>query len=98
MTIPADILAANAAGRIPSDVSLEYLAESRDDSAIAGIIFMICFTGVLMILRLYARAFLVKKVGLDDALAIVTMVRPSTFHARSAGLCMAINPQCANKN
>lgn len=74
MTIPADISAADAAGRIPENVSLSYLAETRDRSAIVGILFMVCFTGVLMILRLYARLFLVKKVGLDDALAILTLV------------------------
>ncbi|KAJ5757731.1 uncharacterized protein N7511_006425 [Penicillium nucicola] len=72
MTLPADILAANTAGRIPSNVSLAYLAQSRDRSAIVGIIFMICFTGILMVIRLYARAFIVKKIGLDDALAILT--------------------------
>lgn len=74
MTIPDDILAADAAGRIPSGVTLEYLAQSRDSSAIVGIIFMICFTGLLMIIRLYARAYIVKKIGLDDALAIVTLI------------------------
>ncbi|OQE44747.1 hypothetical protein PENCOP_c002G00885 [Penicillium coprophilum] len=74
MTIPDDILAAHAAGRIPSNVSLEYLAETRDHAAIVGIIFMICFTGLLMIARLYARAFIVKKIGLDDMLAIVTLI------------------------
>ncbi|KAJ5355911.1 hypothetical protein N7517_010520 [Penicillium concentricum] len=79
MTIPDDILAAHAAGRIPSDVTLKYLAETRDSPAIVGIIFMICFTGLLMIVRLYARAFIVKKIGLDDALAIVTLVFYITF-------------------
>lgn len=74
MAIPADISAADAAGRVPGNVSLSYLAETRDRSAIVGILFMVCFTGVLMILRLYARLFLVKKVGLDDALAILTLV------------------------
>ncbi|OQD60665.1 hypothetical protein PENPOL_c021G03932 [Penicillium polonicum] len=74
MTIPDDILAADAAGRIPNGVTLEYLAQSRDSSAIVGIIFMICFTGLLMIIRLYARAFIVKKLGLDDALAVVTLM------------------------
>ncbi|KAJ5689936.1 hypothetical protein N7462_004328 [Penicillium macrosclerotiorum] len=74
MTIPADILAANASGRIPDGVSLSYLAQSRDGSAIAGILFLVCFTGVLMILRLYARVFLVKKLGSDDALAILTLI------------------------
>ncbi|CDM29008.1 unnamed protein product [Penicillium roqueforti FM164] len=74
MTVPVDILAADAAGRIPSGVSLQYLAESRDRSAIVGIIFMVCFTGLLMIVRLYARVFIVKKTGLDDALAILTLM------------------------
>ncbi|KAJ5199718.1 hypothetical protein N7491_009484 [Penicillium cf. griseofulvum] len=74
MTIPNDILAAHAAGRIPSDVTIKYLAETRDKPAIVGIIFMICFTGLLMIVRLYARGFIVKKIGLDDALAVVTLI------------------------
>ncbi|KAJ5558218.1 hypothetical protein N7535_008433 [Penicillium sp. DV-2018c] len=83
MTIPEDILAAEAAGRIPSGVSLEYLAESRDRPALVGIIFMICFTGLVMIVRLYARAYIVKRVGLDDALAIVTLLFYITFAALS---------------
>lgn len=86
MTIPSDILAADAAGRVPSDVSLEFLAQSRDKPAIVGIIFMVCFTGLLMIVRLYARLFIVKKIGLDDALAILTLVCSSTIHPRSANV------------
>lgn len=74
MTIPEDILAANATGRIPDGVSLSYLAQSRDRSAIVGILFMVCFAGLLVLVRLYARLFLVKKLGLDDALAVLTMV------------------------
>jgi hypothetical protein len=74
MTIPEDILAANATGRIPDGISLSYLAESRDHSAIVGILFMVCFAGLLVLVRLYARLFLVKKLGLDDALAVLTMV------------------------
>lgn len=74
MTIPSDILAADAAGKIPSDVSLKYLAQSRDHSAIVGILFLVCLTGILLIIRLYARIFIVKKIGMDDALAILTMV------------------------
>jgi hypothetical protein len=74
MTIPSDILAADAAGRIPDDVSLSYLAQSRDHSAIVGIVFLVCLAGVLMVARLYARLFMVKKIGIDDALAILTMV------------------------
>lgn len=74
MAIPPDILAAQAAGRIPDGISVSYLAQSRDHSAIVGIVFLVCLTGVLMALRLYARMFIVKKTGLDDALAILTMV------------------------
>ncbi|GIJ91847.1 hypothetical protein Asppvi_010822 [Aspergillus pseudoviridinutans] len=74
MAIPEDILAANAMGSIPHDIALSYLAESRDRSAIVGILFMVCFAGLVLLLRLYARLFLVKKVGLDDGLAVLTMV------------------------
>lgn len=74
MTIPEDILVANAAGRIPDGITFSYLAESRDRPAIVGIIFMVCFAGLLMLVRLYARLVLVKKLGLDDALAVLTMV------------------------
>jgi hypothetical protein len=87
MTIPADILAADAAGSIPNGVSLSYLAQSRDKSAIVGIIFMVCLTGVLVLLRLYARLFLVKQLGLDDALAVLTMVSLQIMrYARSPAL------------
>jgi hypothetical protein len=75
MTIPDDILAANATGRIPDGISLSYLAQSRDHSAIVGILFMVCFAGLIVLTRLYARLFLVKKLGLDDALAVLTTVR-----------------------
>ncbi|KAJ5939769.1 hypothetical protein N7466_002903 [Penicillium verhagenii] len=83
MTIPADITAAKAAGRIPDGISLSYLAESRDHSAIVGILFMVCLTSILMILRLYARLFLVKKVGVDDCLAILTWMIYISFVALS---------------
>lgn len=74
MAIPDDILLADAAGTIPPGMSLEYLAESRDRPALVAIIFLVCFTGAIMIVRLYARIWLVKKLGLDDALAILTML------------------------
>ncbi|KAF7595632.1 hypothetical protein BBP40_005380 [Aspergillus hancockii] len=82
MGIPDDILLADAAGRIPSGVSLEFLAESRDRPAIVAILFLVCFTGVIMMVRLYARIWLVKKLGLDDILAILTMVYPPRTEGR----------------
>ena len=97
MTIPSDILAADAAGRIPKDVTLEFLAQSRDKAAIVGIVFMVCFTGLLMIVRLYARLFIVKKLGLDDALAILTLVCSTiprsavpTLKAHPSSMCFSV--------
>ena len=89
MAIPDDILLADAAGTIPSDVSLEHLAESRDRPAKVAIIFMVCLAGVLMLVRLYARTWLVKKIGMDDILAVLTMVWTWTLrsnHTKSSTL------------
>lgn len=72
MAMADDILLADAAWTIPSDVSLEYLAESRDRPAKVAIVFMVC--GALMIFCLYARTWLVKIIGMDDILTVVTMV------------------------
>ncbi|KAJ5793396.1 uncharacterized protein N7503_009374 [Penicillium pulvis] len=72
MKLPANILDAHEAGRIPNGVSLKYLAQSRDHSALVGIVLMACLTGIVFILRLYTRISLIKKAGLDDWLAILT--------------------------
>ena len=72
--IPADIDSAQAAGRIPSGISLDYLAQSRDQSAKIAILFVGCLTIVIVVARCYARIFLVKSFGLDDALAAFTLV------------------------
>ncbi|EPS32302.1 hypothetical protein POX_d05535 [Penicillium oxalicum] len=74
MSIPKDILAAEAAGRIPDGIPLEYLAQSRDYPAIVGILIVVCLSAIILLLRLYARGFLVKRLGLDDWLAVATMV------------------------
>lgn len=72
--IPPDILAAQAAGKIPDDVSLGYLAESRDGPAKAAIIVLGCVAFITMMGRFYSRMKFVKKFGLDDYLAFLTMV------------------------
>jgi hypothetical protein len=74
LNIPADIETAQAAGQIPSGISKEYLAQSRDQPAKIAIIFVGALTFVLVVARCYARLFLVKQAGLDDALAVFTMV------------------------
>lgn len=72
--IPPDILAAQAAGRIPDGESLEYLAESKDGPAKAAIVFLGCLAFVTILGRFYSRIWLIKKLGLDDYLAFFTMV------------------------
>lgn len=73
-TIPSDIASAQAAGRLPSGLSLDYLAESRDRPVKIAILFVGSLTIVLAIARCYARVFLVKSFGLDDMLAVFTVV------------------------
>lgn len=77
MAASSDIQAAEADGRIPDGVSLQYLAESRDGPAIAGILFMVCFTGIVLMARLSAGALVLKRIRVDDGFAVATMVRVS---------------------
>ncbi|PYI01455.1 hypothetical protein BO78DRAFT_464639 [Aspergillus sclerotiicarbonarius CBS 121057] len=71
--ISAAIQAAEAEGRIPSGVSLEYLAQSRDQPTKIAILFVGALTFVIVVARCYARLFLVKKFGWDDGLAVFTL-------------------------
>lgn len=72
--ISAAIQAAEAEGRIPSGISLAYLAQSRDRPTKIAILFVGALTCLIVIARCYARVFLVKKFGWDDALAVFTLV------------------------
>lgn len=57
-------------------ITPEYLSETRDPQAIGAIIFLLCFTAIVLLLRVFSRVFLVKSFGLDDGLAIFGFVRP----------------------
>ncbi|RAH48717.1 uncharacterized protein BO95DRAFT_450962 [Aspergillus brunneoviolaceus CBS 621.78] len=72
--IPAAIEAADAAGRIPAGISLEYLAQSRDRPAKIAIIFVCALTTLVVIARCYARIFFLKRFGMDDSLAVFTLL------------------------
>lgn len=74
VSIPADIRAADAAGQIPSGISLEYLAENYDRQVIVGIIVLVVVSFVVLVLRCFARAVLLKRTGIDDLLMILAMV------------------------
>lgn len=75
MSIPTDITAAFASRKdIPSGITAEYLAQSRDGPAIGAILAIGILTFLLLLLRYYARLFLVRSFGLDDKLALLSMV------------------------
>lgn len=73
--IPADVLKAFEDGRIPEGISLEYLAENRDYGPLVAMIFVGVLTTIIVLLRTYARLFLVRKFGMDDLMALVALVR-----------------------
>ena len=77
MAIPADILQAFAASNhsgIPDGITPGYLAENRDHAPLAAIFFLFAIATILLILRSAARLLLVKQFGLDDWLAVLTVV------------------------
>ena len=66
------------AGRVPEGVSVAWLEESRDNSAIGAIIFVTVLTGIVVSLRIASRAFVLNRTGLDDWLAVLGLVTAST--------------------
>jgi hypothetical protein len=104
MAIPADIQAKFAAANqssIPPGITPAYLAENRDKAPIAAIYFIFGLAVTLLLLRSFARIVLVKHFGLDDWLAVLTLVSipatappPSDPSLRSLGEDWARRP-CA---
>lgn len=77
MAIPADIqIAYTIPGKIPTSITPEYLAESRDRATTIAIIFVGSLAILLALLRSYARLVTVKDFGIDDACALLTVVCP----------------------
>lgn len=56
-------------------VSQAYLAENRGGQAELGIYIVTALSTVVVLVRLYARGFLIREVGLDDYLIIGAQVR-----------------------
>lgn len=57
-------------GRIPEEITVAYLEESRDKPAIGAIIFITVLTGVVVTCRVLSRAFVLHRTGLDDWLSV----------------------------
>lgn len=62
-------------GNLTEVPSREFLLESRDAPTIAGILFVTILTSVIVLGRILARTFIVRRYGYDDALAVVSLVR-----------------------
>jgi len=74
MTIELGIEAAFARGGVPDHITAEYLMENRDPPAIAALIFLTVLTGVIVGARCLSRVLIVKSFGLDDTLALLSLV------------------------
>lgn len=70
----SEAAAAVAAGRVPPEISLAYLEEDRDGPSMDASIFMFAITLVIVNGRAFSRFFLRKSFGIDDTLAVISMV------------------------
>ncbi|PHH60545.1 hypothetical protein CDD81_1550 [Ophiocordyceps australis] len=79
-----------ASGRLPNadapDVTPQFLNESRDKPAIIGILFVTGLTATIVVGRLLSRAFVVRRFGFDDGLALISLIVFATF----VGLCIEL--------
>lgn len=60
---------------IPSGISAAFLEQSRDRPVVIAILFIGSFITLILALRCFARIAVVKQFGLDDWLALGTLVR-----------------------
>ncbi|KAJ3480238.1 hypothetical protein NLG97_g8118 [Lecanicillium saksenae] len=75
-----------ASGRVPEGITEAFLNESKDQPAIVAIAIVAAITCCVVILRLASRSFVVKRVGIDDGLALGSL---SCFIA-FVGLCIEL--------
>ncbi|KID80974.1 proteinrelated to integral membrane protein pth11 [Metarhizium guizhouense ARSEF 977] len=85
-----------AAGDVPSNVPIHWLRESRDTSAIAGIVVVLVLTTLVVMLRLYSRKYITKKgaLGIDDGIALASLLVFIPFTA----LCIELLRLGAGRN
>ncbi|PHH82180.1 hypothetical protein CDD82_6738 [Ophiocordyceps australis] len=84
------VVEAFASGRLPNpeapNATPEFLNESRDKPAIIGILIVTALTATVVVGRLLSRAFVVRRFGFDDGLALVSLVVFAAF----VGLCIEL--------
>ncbi|TIA03920.1 hypothetical protein D6C82_01389 [Aureobasidium pullulans] len=87
--VAVDVAQAYADGRVPTNISYitpDYLSESRDGPAIAGILAIYIITTILLVCRFASRIFIVKSFGLDDGIAAFSWACFTAFMA----LCLVL--------
>lgn len=62
-------------GRVPANVTVALLYESRDSESIGAIIALVAITFFVVSCRLLSRGLILRRFGFDDVLALVSMVR-----------------------
>jgi len=75
-----------SAGATISYITPDYLSESRDGPAIAGILAIYIITTILLVCRFASRIFIVKSFGLDDGIAAFSWACFTAFMA----LCLVL--------
>lgn len=79
--VDSRIQQAIADGNVPPGITAEFLSESRDRASIIGIVFVTALTFIVVVTRLISRSLIVRRIGIDDVLAAVSLV--STLQNRS---------------
>lgn len=74
--VEAAIARAMASGAVPAQITADYLMESRDRPAIVALIFLTVLTVIVVGTRCVSRLFILKIFGLDDYLALLSLVSP----------------------
>ncbi|KAL7785855.1 hypothetical protein V8C37DRAFT_311151 [Trichoderma ceciliae] len=62
-----------ADGNVPADITAAFLSESRDRPSIIGIIIVTALTSIVVCARLISRSCIIRRVGIDDALATLSL-------------------------
>ncbi|KAK7423395.1 hypothetical protein QQZ08_009072 [Neonectria magnoliae] len=63
-----------ADGRVPDTVTADFLNQTKDAPAIAGIVFVTILTSIIVLSRLASRAFLIRRFGIDDTLTLLSWI------------------------
>jgi hypothetical protein len=82
MAVEPAITVAIQSGNVPPEITVGYLMENRDPPAVVAIIFVAVLTFLVVTARCSSRYFIVKRFGLDDGLAFLSVVRTSVNRVR----------------